>query len=122
MPIIPIEQPLLRKLLKIPNQVEILTCQIRAITKYQNECAKAARKLHKALDLCQEGIVPHYDFQLLTATPDPTHQPLVKKILKLPHQVDIINCKIKAILKYHDECTKAAERLAEALTHCMKGL
>ena len=114
----PIEQPLLRKIVRLPNQVQILNCKIKALLKYNDACAKAAARLQNALIECHEGETTPLSPNLSIFQSPPIEQPLLRKILILPGQVDIINCQIKAILKYHDEIAKAAIKLADALHKC----
>jgi hypothetical protein len=44
--------------------------------------------------------------------------PMVQYYSRLSSKVDLMNCSIKAIIKYHKSCQKAAEQLMKDLEKC----
>jgi Cdc6-like AAA superfamily ATPase len=52
----PSEQPMLKSLITLLNENEIIKCQFAAIMRYHEKCAAASRELYDELRKCSEEL------------------------------------------------------------------
>jgi hypothetical protein len=61
----------------------------------------------------------------MSPTANSKEVPMVRSYLKLmpsiEQEIASLKCQIKAVMKYHDACAKAAKKLAEDLEKCSRG-